>query len=276
MYIEKEMILSSVDNPGIRFVHDNYGRTYQAKELNSFVDFSLIPYLYRLRSPGILRCVGVNNCDNLSAESVCHLKTGLVLKEVRQIDIKEDPGEVVVLFEYLEGVTLRQFSLRTVSAINEEISALYEQLFDQIRDTLEDFAALSKVGLRHGDISPDNIMITAGKQAVLIDFDKARVFLPGFASLDLPELPRKNIYISGTPGYSGKLAIQEQCEPGAYAQRNTDSVHPADQESLARSFIAALIKKPGSTLTATDIKSVLSRVQPGFAYKLLSALCASV
>lgn len=275
MYIEKKMFLPSVDKPAIRLVHDSYGRTYQAKELDSFVDFSLIPYLYRLRSPGILRCLGVNNCDNLSAESVCDLKTGLVLKEVRQIDIKEDPGEVVVLFEYLEGVTLRQFSLRTVSAINEEISALYEQLFDQVRDTLEDFAALSRVGLRHGDISPDNIMI-AGKQAVLIDFDKARVFLPGYASLDPPELPRKNIYISGTPGYSGKLAIQEQYDSGTYAQRNTDSVHPADQESLARSFIAALIKKPGSTLTATDIKSVLSRVQPGFAYKLLSALCASV
>ncbi|MDD2427221.1 MAG: hypothetical protein PHV73_03905, partial [Eubacteriales bacterium] len=75
---------------------------------------------------------------------------------------------------------------------------------------------------------------------------------------------------------SSKSALREQAGLTDSRQKSSDFVHSADRESLGRCFVSAIIKKPGSTLTAADFKSVLSQVQPGFAYKLLSALCAGV
>lgn len=277
MLVDSQTILNKVKKNELHLLHDEYGRCYQAKVLSSFVDYTLIPYLFRYRSPHLLRCLGLNNTDNLDAATLCDLRTGLLLNQIEQIDIKEHPAEVVVLFEYLSAVTLRQFSLQAVAAITKEISQLYEKFFDQILSTLGDFAELSGVGLWHGDISPDNIMITGKEHAVLIDFDKSRVFLPGYASIEAEDdYSKKTISLSGTPGYTSKLALKEQAMIGNCELNSSDFVHSTDRESLGRSFVAALIKKPGCSLTAADIKSVLSQVQPGFAYKLLSALCAGV
>ena len=276
MLVERQTEVNSIRESNINLLHDVYGRSYQAKALSSFTDYTLLPHLYRYRGRHLLRCLGLSNTDNADLETVSDLRTGLLLNQMGQIDLKEDPAEIVVLFEHLSGLTLRQFSIRTVAAITEEISLLYERFFDQILSALEDFAELSGVGLWHGDISPDNIMITAKENAVLIDFDKSRVFLPGYSKLLADDCCNKAISLSGTPGYTSKLALKEQAELSTAERQCPAFVHDADRESLGRSFVAALIKKPGSTLTAADIKSALSQVQPGFAYKLLSALCASV
>ena len=276
MIIEKQAKVNIIRESKIDILHDAYGRCYQSKALSSFRDYTLLPHLYRYRSPHLLRCLGLNNTDNPDVESLCDLRTGILINQMDQIDLKESPAEVVVLFEHLSGLTLRQFSIRTITAITKEISQLYEKFFDQILTALEDFAKLSGVGLWHGDISPDNIMITDRENAVLIDFDKSRTFLPGYSHVLTDDSCNKTISLSGTPGYTSKLALEEQAELSSSGQKSPDFVHGADRESLGRSFVAALIKKPGSTLTAADIKSVLAQVQPGFAYKLLSALCANV
>ena len=276
MLVERQVKVNNIRESKINLLHDAYGRCYQAKALASFTDYTLLPHLYRYRGPHLLRCLGVNNTDNLDVESLCDLRTGLLLKQIGQINLRENPAEIVVLFEHLSGLTLRQFSIRTVTGITKEISFLYENLFDQILSALEDFAELSGVGLWHGDISPDNIMITGREDAVLIDFDKSRVFLPGYSKPVADKHCSKTISLTGTPGYTSKLALQEQAELSAAELSDPAFVHPADRESLGRCFVAALIKKPGSALTAADIKSVLSQLQPGFAYKLLGALCAAV
>lgn len=277
MIIEKDTFINNLDENEVFRLHDAYGRCYQARLLSSFADYTLIPHLFRFRHPHLLRCLGINNTDNLPAESVSGLRTGLLINQVKQIDIKESPDEVVVLFEHLSALTLRQFSLQTITLITKEISELYESFFDQIQAALVDFADLSGVGLWHGDMSPDNIMITGQKQAILIDFDKSKIFLPGYNSFIAEhDCNKKTIRLSGTPGYTSKLALKEQGALDCGKQYSFNFIHNADRESLGRSFVAALLKKPGSTLTAADIKSVLSQVQPGFAYKLLSALCAGV
>ena len=239
MLVEKQAKVNIIRESRIDILHDAYGRCYQAKALSSFTDYTLLPRLYRYRSPHLLRCLGLNNTDNQDVESLCDLRTGLLVNQMGQIELKENPAEVVVLFEHLSGVTLRQFSIRKNAAITKEISLLYEKLFDQILAALEDFAELSGVGLWHGDISPDNIMVTDREHAVLIDFDKSRVFLPGYSHMPTDDSCNKTISLSGTPGYTSKLALEEQADLSSSGQKGPDFVHSADRESLGRSFVAA-------------------------------------
>lgn len=76
-----------------------------------------------------------------------------------------------LVMEYLEGETLQKH-LQTIDRIPASWLA---QKFEALMDDLE---KLHAAGLTHGDISPDNIVLTKDGQLVLIDFGNAVCFSP--------------------------------------------------------------------------------------------------
>lgn len=65
------------------------------------------------------------------------------------------------LLEYIPGKTLRD------RLLDSPPESLRRKWFDQIKATLE---CIHKTGAEWGDVKPDNVMINAGEDAVVIDF----------------------------------------------------------------------------------------------------------
>ena len=80
-------------------------------------------------------------------------------------DLLEQDGEIFLVMEYVEGQTLRQ---RLNQAIN------VHQFFDIAIQCADALTAAHERGILHGDIKPENVMLTEGGQMKLLDFGLAR------------------------------------------------------------------------------------------------------
>ena len=80
-------------------------------------------------------------------------------------DVFEDNGEVLLVMEYVEGSTLR-------SRIGKSIPL--DEFFDVALQCVQALQAAHAKGILHGDVKPENIMLTANGQAKLLDFGVAR------------------------------------------------------------------------------------------------------
>ena len=107
-------------------------------------------------------------------------------------DVLEHKGDVFLVMEYAEGVTLRE-KLRGTLRLGQ-----FLEIALQVADAL---AAVHDKGLVHGDIKPENIMVSADGKAKLLDFGVAKR-LPPAEDSDLTQTSGTGAGgLVGTPGY---------------------------------------------------------------------------
>src|ERR1700689_4495286 len=80
-------------------------------------------------------------------------------------DVVEHAGERWLVMEYIEGETLRH-------RLDEPISA--EEFFSIATQCCEGLQAAHEKGIVHGDIKPENIMLTPANRVKILDFGVAR------------------------------------------------------------------------------------------------------
>ncbi len=113
-------------------------------------------------------------------------------------DVLEQNGEIFLVIEYVEGQTLRQ---RLYQPIN--ISQFFE-IGIQCADAL---TAAHERGILHGDIKPENMMLTQSGQVKLLDFGVARNLASAgsvsnaAATQSLSSFTSVASSIAGTPSY---------------------------------------------------------------------------
>ena len=105
---------------------------------------------------------------------------------VKALDFFEINNTAYIVMEYLEGVTLKQYSRE-----NERIDA--EDLVELLVPLIEALDEIHSQGLIHRDISPDNIMVLPDGRIKLMDFGAAR---------DYTEFGEKSLSIVLKPGYA--------------------------------------------------------------------------
>ena len=107
----------------------------------------------------------------------------------RVYDVLEEKGELLLVMEYVEGTTLRE---RLKEAMGTE------EFLETAIQCGEALAAAHQKGILHGDIKPENIMLTPEHQVKVLDFGVARR-LPLFDQN--AETQSLDGTISGTPAY---------------------------------------------------------------------------
>jgi serine/threonine-protein kinase len=111
----------------------------------------------------------------------------------RVYDVLQEKGELLLVMEYVEGTTLRQRL--------KEGPMGTEQFLDTAIQCGEALAAAHQKGILHGDIKPENIMLTPEHQVKVLDFGVARR-LPIFdESAETQSLDPEAGTIAGTPAY---------------------------------------------------------------------------
>src|SRR5579872_1909816 len=80
-------------------------------------------------------------------------------------DVVEHAGELWVVMEYIEGETLRRRLKQPIST---------DEFFAIAAQCCEGLQAAHEKGIIHGDIKPENIMLTPGNRVKILDFGVAR------------------------------------------------------------------------------------------------------
>ena len=119
-------------------------------------------------------------------------------------DVLDLDGQVIVVFEYVEGDTLAARLQRGSMAVPEVIEISW-----QLADAL---AAAHAQGVIHRDLKPSNVVLGPDGRAVVLDFGIARLVAAGAdASASVPGTV--GVGLVGTPGYAA---------PEQYLSRNVD------------------------------------------------------
>ncbi len=91
--------------------------------------------------------------------------SSMYLKDIKNIKFKD--GKTIYLEEYISGKTLAEKKVDNMSY--EEIKVILKDLLLAMKD-------LHKLYIVHRDIKPENIIITKTNNAILIDYNIARIF----------------------------------------------------------------------------------------------------
>ena len=119
-------------------------------------------------------------------------------------DVVEHAGELWLVMEYVEGETLRH-------RLSQPIST--EEFFSIASQCCEGLQAAHEKGIIHGDIKPDNIMLTAGNRVKILDFGVARRAWssnPDEATKSMETMTASG----GTPAYMAPEVLLQQPDDG--------------------------------------------------------------
>ena len=119
-------------------------------------------------------------------------------------DVLDIEGQVVVVFEYVEGETLSARLGRGPMSIAETVEVAW-----QLADAL---AAAHAQGIIHRDLKPSNIVLGPDSRAKVLDFGIARM-VPAGADMSASVPGTIGVGLVGTPGYAA---------PEQYLSRNVD------------------------------------------------------
>lgn len=120
-------------------------------------------------------------------------------------DFFEEKGELYLVMEYVEGRTLRQRLEQPMSV---------QELLPVVRECTEALGAAHEKGILHGDVKPENIMLTPASGVKILDFGVAKR-LPrkqegGAKTESLPTAGG----LSGTPAYMAPEVVLEKTADG--------------------------------------------------------------
>lgn len=160
--------------------------------------------VWRAEDPKLRRTVAIKR---VSASGSGHpAEASRLLREGRRLsalnhpniasvyDIVEQDGEVFLVMEYVEGRTLRE---RLNQAIN------LHQFFEIAIQCADALTAAHERGILHGDIKPENVMLTESGQVKLLDFGLARHLTAASRVPDTAATHSLSSFASvgGTPSY---------------------------------------------------------------------------
>ncbi|HXZ80407.1 MAG TPA: protein kinase [Terriglobales bacterium] len=116
-------------------------------------------------------------------------------------DVLQERGEVFLVMEYVEGRTLRQRAAEPLSIA---------EFFDIAEQSLQALVVAHERGILHGDIKPENIMLTQSKVVKILDFGLARqIPRAGSAPGENPTTSEARA-LTGTPAYMAPEILLEQ------------------------------------------------------------------
>src|SRR6204780_5035558 len=119
-------------------------------------------------------------------------------------DVVEHGGELWVVMEFIEGETLRRRLARPISS---------EEFFSIATQCCEGLQAAHEKSIIHGDIKPENIMLTAGNRVKILDFGVAR--RAWSASPDEATKSMETMAVSGgTPAYMAPEVLLQKPDDG--------------------------------------------------------------
>jgi tetratricopeptide (TPR) repeat protein/predicted Ser/Thr protein kinase len=119
-------------------------------------------------------------------------------------DVVEHAGELWLVMEYVEGETLRHRLKRPISR---------DEFFVIAMQCCEGLNAAHEQAIIHGDIKPENIMITPGNRAKILDFGVARrawTTTPDTATRSMETMTASG----GTPAYMAPEVLLQKPDDG--------------------------------------------------------------
>jgi tetratricopeptide (TPR) repeat protein/predicted Ser/Thr protein kinase len=119
-------------------------------------------------------------------------------------DVVEHAGELWLVMEYIEGETLRRRLKQPISR---------EDFFAIATQCCEGLQAAHEKGIIHGDIKPENIMLTPGNRVKILDFGVARRAWsanPNDATKSMETMTASG----GTPAYMAPEVLLQQHDDG--------------------------------------------------------------
>lgn len=165
----------------------------------------------------------------------------------------EQNNTAYMAMRYYEGQTFKSIVARHPEIVTE---AWLKPILKPILEALE---VLYKIQILHRDISPDNIMIQPGGEAVLLDFGAARQILGGM---------NQALTVILKPGYA---PVEQYAEDSDMKQGPWTDIY-----ALSAVVYAAIVKKPPPTSVTRLIKDPIELLQnspqPGFSKDFLAAV----
>jgi serine/threonine protein kinase/tetratricopeptide (TPR) repeat protein len=117
-------------------------------------------------------------------------------------DVIEEQGEIFLIMEYVEGTPLR--------AMMQAGSFATEEFFKVAAQSLEGLNAAHEKGILHGDIKPENIMLTKEGRVKVLDFGVARRFTLGNSNEATMTAATLSTNMSGTPAYMAPEVLMQR------------------------------------------------------------------
>ena len=161
--------------------HGGFGTTYIARDEVLGIKLAIKEYLPQdcaSRQPGTSMVIP------FSGEGETRFADGLesFLQEARTLarfdgtpnivgvrDFFKENGTAYLVMNYLEGITLKQYLVRSGGQ-----PVPFEKVMGILLPVMDALHTVHAAGLLHRDISPDNIFLTTSGQVTLIDFGAAR------------------------------------------------------------------------------------------------------
>ncbi len=118
-------------------------------------------------------------------------------------DVIEEQGEIFLIMEYVDGTPLRAV-MHTRKDFNTE------EFLKVAMQGLEGLSAAHEKGILHGDIKPENLMITPEGRVKVLDFGVARRFSLGDGAEATLTAATLSGNLSGTPAYMAPEVLMEK------------------------------------------------------------------
>jgi len=118
-------------------------------------------------------------------------------------DVIEEQGEILLIMEYVEGTPLRA-KLRA----HQDFST--DEFFKVAVQGVEGLNAAHEKGILHGDIKPENIMLTPDGRVKVLDFGVARRFSLGNANEATLTVATLSGAMEGTPAYMAPEVLMQK------------------------------------------------------------------
>jgi tetratricopeptide (TPR) repeat protein/tRNA A-37 threonylcarbamoyl transferase component Bud32 len=160
-------------------------------------------------------------------------------------DVIEEQGEIFLIMEYVEGTPLR-----AVMQTKKGFGA--DDFFNLATQSLEGLNAAHEKGILHGDIKPENIMLTPQGRVKVLDFGVARRFLLGNADDATLTVETLSGSMSGTPAYMAPEILMQKPYDGRADLFSLGLVYyemlggqqPFETDSIAGTLASVLHKDP--------------------------------
>ena len=182
--------------------HGGFGTTYIARDQVLGIKLAIKEYLPQDCAS---RAPGSNMVVPFSGDGAKRFADGLesFLQEARTLarfdgspnivgvrDFFTENGTAYLVMNYLEGITLKQYLVRSGGK-----PVPFEKMLGILLPVMDALRTVHAAGLLHRDVSPDNIFLTTSGQVTLIDFGAAR------QSMNL-NVQQQSVSVILKPGYA--------------------------------------------------------------------------